>query len=149
MLSDVQPLPFAVTEVKRSERRKNPAAPFTTSTLQQEAAKSLRFSARRTMSTAQRLYEGQEMGERGQIGLITYMRTDSTRVSPIAVGQAREWIGARFGDAYVPESPNLYGGGNAPASQDAHEAIRPTDATLEPSEARAVPRAGPGAASTS
>jgi DNA topoisomerase I len=135
VLSDVEPLPFEVTEVKRSERRKNPSAPFTTSTLQQEAAKRLRFSARRTMSTAQRLYEGQEIGGRGQIGLITYMRTDSTRVSPTAVGQARDWIGQKFGSSYVPKSPNLYGGGNTPAAQDAHEAIRPTDVTIDPAEA--------------
>ena len=135
VLDDVEPLPFVVTEVKRSERRKNPFAPFTTSTLQQEAAKRLRFSAKRTMSTAQRLYEGQEMGRRGQIGLITYMRTDSTRVSPTAVAQARDWIGKEFGDAYVPKSPNLYGGGKAPAAQDAHEAVRPTDVTIDPAEA--------------
>jgi len=135
VLRDVEPVPFVVTEVKRSERRKNPSAPFTTSTLQQEAAKSLRFSARRTMNTAQRLYEGQEIGGRGQIGLITYMRTDSTRVSPGAVGQARDWVRKEFGDDYVPASPNLYGGGNAPAAQDAHEAVRPTDVTIEPSEA--------------
>ncbi|NIW38495.1 MAG: DNA topoisomerase I, partial [Gemmatimonadetes bacterium] len=86
----VESVPFRVSSVKRRERRKNPSAPFTTSTLQQEAAKRLRFSARRTMSNAQRLYEGQEVGGRGQIGLITYMRTDSTRVSPVAVSQARE-----------------------------------------------------------
>jgi DNA topoisomerase-1 len=135
VLRDLSGIPFEVTEVKRSERRKNPAAPFTTSTLQQEAAKSLRFSARRTMSTAQRLYEGQEIGGRGQVGLITYMRTDSTRVSPVAVAQAREWIGREFGNDFVPTAPNLYGGGNAPASQDAHEAIRPTDVTIHPSEA--------------
>ncbi|MDZ7779169.1 MAG: type I DNA topoisomerase [Gemmatimonadota bacterium] len=135
VVADVESLPFVVSEVKRRERRKNPAAPFTTSTLQQEAAKSLSFSAKRTMSTAQRLYEGQEVGGRGQIGLITYMRTDSTRVSPTAVGQARTWIGEEFGDKYVPKSPALYGGGNAPAAQDAHEAIRPTDVTIDPTEA--------------
>lgn len=135
VVNDVEPLPFVVSEVTRRERRKNPAAPFTTSTLQQEAAKSLRFSAKRTMGTAQRLYEGQEMGRRGQIGLITYMRTDSTRVSPTAVGQARTWLGKEFGDKYVPKSPNLYGGGNTPAAQDAHEAIRPTDVTIDPTEA--------------
>jgi len=135
VLDDVEPLPFVVSEVKGSERRKNPSAPFTTSTLQQEAAKRLRFSAKRTMSIAQRLYEGQEIGRRGQIGLITYMRTDSTRVSPVAVAHARDWIGNAFGSAYVPRSPNLYGGGKAPAAQDAHEAIRPTDVTIDPTEA--------------
>jgi DNA topoisomerase I len=127
---------FEVTTVKRRERRKNPAAPFTTSTLQQEAAKRLRFSARRTMSNAQRLYEGQEIGSRGQIGLITYMRTDSTRVAPTAVDQARDWIKDEFGQDYVPKSPRLYGGSQQRAAQDAHEAIRPTDVTILPSEVR-------------
>ena len=92
VLAAVGGAPFEITTIKRRERRKNPAAPFTTSTLQQAAAKRLRFSARRTMSNAQRLYEGQEIGGRGQIGLITYMRTDSTRVSPTAVEDARAWI---------------------------------------------------------
>ena len=136
VLGAVSDVPFTITTVKRRERRKNPAAPFTTSTMQQEAAKRLRFSARRTMSNAQRLYEGQEMGGRGQIGLITYMRTDSTRVSPTAVDQARTWIKEQpeYGERYVPASPRLYGGNNARAAQDAHEAIRPSDATILPSE---------------
>jgi DNA topoisomerase-1 len=131
----VKDSPFEVTSVKRRERRKNPAAPFTTSTLQQEAAKRLRFSARRTMSNAQRLYEGPAVGARGEIGLITYMRTDSTRVSAEAVGQAREWVGQEFGDEYLPRAPRLYGGKQQRAAQDAHEAIRPTDVTIHPREA--------------
>ena len=131
----IKSVPFAVTEVKRRERRKNPAAPFTTSTLQQEAAKRLRFSAKRTMSNAQRLYEGQEIGGRGQIGLITYMRTDSTRVSPDAVDQARTWVAEEMGEDYIPKAPRLYGGKQARAAQDAHEAVRPTDVTIHPSEA--------------
>ncbi len=135
VVRDVADVPFTVTEVKRRERRKNPAAPFTTSTLQQEAAKRLRFSARRTMSNAQRLYEGQEIGGRGQLGLITYMRTDSTRVSPDAVDQARAWLTSEFGDSYVPKAPRLYGGKQQRAAQDAHEAVRPTDVTIHPSEA--------------
>ena len=135
VVRNVADVPFAVTEVKRRERRKNPAAPFTTSTLQQEAAKRLRYSARRTMSNAQRLYEGQTIGARGQIGLITYMRTDSTRVAPSAVEEARTWITAEFGDAYVPNAPRLYGGKQQRAAQDAHEAVRPTDVTIDPSEA--------------
>ena len=135
VVRDVADVPFAVTEVKRRERRKNPAAPFTTSTLQQEAAKRLRYSARRTMSNAQRLYEGQTIGARGQIGLITYMRTDSTRVAPSAVEEARTWITAEFGDSYVPKAPRLYGGKQQRAAQDAHEAVRPTDVTIDPSEA--------------
>jgi DNA topoisomerase-1 len=135
VVAAVEGTDFSVSTIKRRERRKNPAAPFTTSTLQQEAAKRLRFSARRTMSNAQRLYEGQSIGDRGQIGLITYMRTDSTRVSPVAVDQAREWIGKEFGADFMPKSPRLYGGQQQRAAQDAHEAIRPTDVTLHPREA--------------
>jgi len=135
VVADVSDVPFRVTDVKRRERRKNPAAPFTTSTLQQEAAKRLRFSARQTMSNAQRLYEGQPLGDRGQVGLITYMRTDSTRVSPEAVGEARSWIEGEFGADYLPKSPRLYGGQQQRGAQDAHEAIRPTDVTLLPAEA--------------
>ena len=135
VVDDLTGIPFVVSEIKRRERRKNPFPPFTTSTLQQEAAKRLRFSARQTMSNAQRLYEGQSIGGRGEVGLITYMRTDSTRVSPEAVNQARSWIRGEFGADYVPDAPRLYGASNAPAAQDAHEAIRPTDVTLLPSEA--------------
>jgi len=134
VLRAVESVSFEVTSVKRRERRKNPFPPFTTSTLQQEAAKRLRFSARRTMTNAQRLYEGQAIGSRGQTGLITYMRTDSTRVSPIAVSAAREWIRDEFGESYLPKSPKLYGGNQQRAAQDAHEAIRPTDPTILPSE---------------
>ncbi|MEE2905533.1 MAG: type I DNA topoisomerase [Gemmatimonadota bacterium] len=135
VVTDIDAVPFNATEVKRRERKKNPAAPFTTSTLQQAAAKRLRYSARRTMSNAQRLYEGQPIGDRGQVGLITYMRTDSTRVSPNAVNSAREWIESEFGSAYTPSSPRLYGGQQQAAAQDAHEAIRPTDVTIHPAEA--------------
>lgn len=135
VVDDLTGIPFVVSEIKRRERRKNPFPPFTTSTLQQEAAKRLRFSARQTMSNAQRLYEGQSIGHRGEVGLITYMRTDSTRVSPEAVGHARTWIRQEFGADYVPDAPRLYGGAQGPAAQDAHEAVRPTDVTLLPSEA--------------
>ena len=135
VLNAVGDVPFRVTSVKRRERRKNPAAPFTTSTLQQEAAKRLRYSARRTMSNAQRLYEGQPIGDRGQVGLITYMRTDSTRVSATAVDQAREWVEGEFGKDFVPSAPQMYGGKQQRAAQDAHEAIRPTDVTIHPREA--------------
>ncbi len=126
---------FRVRDVKRRERRKNPASPFTTSTLQQEAAKRLGFSARRTMTVAQRLYEGLDVGARGSAGLITYMRTDSTRVSPVAVGQARQWIEAEFGKAFMASAPRLWGGNQQKGAQEAHEAIRPTDVTLLPAEA--------------
>ncbi len=131
----VRGVPFLVTDVKRRERRKNPSAPFTTSTLQQEAAKRLGFSARRTMSVAQRLYEGLEVGSRGTVGLITYMRTDSTRVSQMAVDEARTWISGEFGKDFLASTPRLWAGKQQKGAQEAHEAIRPTDATLHPSEA--------------
>ena len=135
VLDAVRGVPFVVTEVKRRERRKNPSPPFTTSTLQQEAAKRLGFSARRTMSVAQRLYEGLEVGARGTVGLITYMRTDSTRVSPVAVDEARGWIASEFGQDFLASAPRLWAGKQQKGAQEAHEAIRPSDATLHPSEA--------------
>ncbi len=134
-LSDIEGVPFDVTEVKRRERRKNPSAPFTTSTLQQEAAKRLRFSAKRTMSNAQRLYEGIELGARGAVGLITYMRTDSTRVAESAVSAARQWVTSEFGTSFVPQAPRLWGGNQQKGAQEAHEAIRPTDVSIHPQEA--------------
>ena len=136
VLNAVRDLSFAVTNVRRREQKKNPPAPFTTSTMQQAASKRLRFSTKRTMSNAQRLYEGQEIGSRGQVGLITYMRTDSTRVSPTAANQARSWIKeqSEYGEKYLPAAPRLYSGKNKDA-QDAHEAVRPTDVTIVPSEA--------------
>ena len=136
VVDEVRGLDFRVGEVKRRERRKNPAPPFTTSTLQQEAAKRLRFSARRTMTNAQRLYEGVEAGQRGSVGLVTYMRTDSTRVASSAVEEARQWIAAEFGAAYVASSPRLWGGRQQKAAQDAHEAIRPTDTSFHPDDVR-------------
>jgi DNA topoisomerase-1 len=135
VLADVRGVEFPVAEVKRRERRKNPAAPFTTSTLQQEAAKRIRFSARRTMSTAQRLYEGVEVGEKGAIGLITYMRTDSTRVAGVAVDQAREWIASEMGKPFVADAPRYWTEKQQKGAQEAHEAIRPTDVTIHPTEA--------------
>ena len=136
VVAAVQNLDFTAGEVKRRERRRNPVAPFTTSTLQQAASKRLRFSARRTMSTAQRLYEGIELGGRGAVGLITYMRTDSTRVAPAAVEAARKWVSGEFGEDYVASSPRLWGGKQQKAAQDAHEAIRPTDPALHPDDVR-------------
>jgi len=127
---------FTATEVKRRDRRRNPLPPFTTSTLQQAASKRLRFSAKRTMSAAQRLYEGIELGGRGAVGLITYMRTDSTRVAPGAVEAARKWVNGEFGEDYVNPSPRLWAGKQQKAAQDAHEAIRPADPTLHPDDAR-------------
>ncbi len=136
VLGDLKDRPFTVSEVKRRERRKNPFPPFTTSTLQQEAAKRLRFAARRTMRVAQRLYEGVEAGERGTVGLITYMRTDSTRVAASAIDQARKWIKGEMGKAFVPSSPRSYQGKKQKGAQEAHEAIRPTDVWLHPTEAQ-------------
>jgi DNA topoisomerase-1 len=123
---------FEVTDVKRRERRKNPSAPFTTSTLQQEAAKKLGFGSKRTMRLAQDLYEGVELGEEGAGGLITYMRTDSTRVAESAALAARDYLRVLFGDQYLAVNPQLYGDDKAKNAQDAHEAVRPTDPTRRP-----------------
>ena len=124
---------FDATEVKRRERRKNPSAPFTTSTLQQEAAKKLSFGSKRTMRVAQDLYEGIEIGDEGQQGLITYMRTDSTRIADSASASAREYLRTLFGKEFVCATPQLYGSDKkAKNAQEAHEAIRPTDPTRRP-----------------
>jgi DNA topoisomerase-1 len=136
IVAAVRDLAFVVTEVKRKERRKRPPAPFTTSTLQQEAAKRRGFSSKRTMALAQGLYEGVELGDEGAVGLITYMRTDSTRVALSAVEAARGWIRRQFGDRYLPERPVLYGASANPEAQDAHEAIRPTDVGRTPESVR-------------
>ena len=127
---------FEVTEVKRRERRKNPAAPFITSTLQQEAAKKLGFGSKRTMRIAQDLYEGVELGSEGAVGLITYMRTDSTRVAESAAGAARDYLRSLFGAEFLADGMRLYGDGKGKNTQDAHEAIRPTDPTRRPDEVR-------------
>jgi DNA topoisomerase-1 len=128
---------FQVSEVKRRERRKNPAAPFTTSTLQQDAAKKLGFGSKRTMRLAQDLYEGIEIGkDEGSVGLITYMRTDSTRVAPSAAMQARDYIKMMYGKEYLPDAPRLYADSKSKNAQDAHEAIRPTDPTRRPEHIR-------------
>ncbi|MBY0492537.1 MAG: type I DNA topoisomerase [Gemmatimonadaceae bacterium] len=122
---------FLVTEVKRRERRKNPAAPFTTSTLQQEAAKKLGFASKRTMRLAQDLYEGIDIGIDGATGLITYMRTDSTRVGEESANAARDVLRAQFGEDFLAPTPQLYPTGKANA-QDAHEGVRPTDPSRKP-----------------
>ncbi len=134
ILSRLNDAQFEVAEVKKSVRRKSPAAPFTTSTLQQEASRRLSFQARRTMKVAQELYEGVDIKGLGPTGLITYMRTDSQRISEESRAQAYEYIKAHFGDEYVPEKPNKYKvKGNA---QDGHEAIRPSHPELTPSEVK-------------
>src|ERR1039457_258881 len=120
---------WTVRSFEKKERRKSPSAPFTTSTLQQQAAARLGFNVRRTMGVAQRLYEGIDLGAEGTTGLITYMRTDSPRVSPEAISAAREWIG-KLGSRYLPATANFYKGKKD--AQDAHEAIRPTDPTRTP-----------------
>jgi len=121
---------FIVKSVVVREKRRNPVPPFITSTLQQEAARKLRFSVKRTMALAQRLYEGIPLGKEGPTGLITYMRTDSTRVSNDAVQEAREFIAKTFGAEYLPETPNTYR--SKKDAQDAHEAIRPTSVAYTP-----------------
>jgi DNA topoisomerase I len=127
---------FEVTEVKRRERRKNPQAPFTTSTLQQEAAKKLGFGSKRTMRVAQDLYEGVELGDEGAVGLITYMRTDSTRVAESAAIASRDYLKTLFGAEFLADGIRLFGDSKKANTQDAHEAIRPTDPTRRPDEVR-------------
>jgi DNA topoisomerase-1 len=136
VLDDVRGKPFVVTAVKRRERLKNPPAPFTTSTLQQEAAKRLGFAAQRTMRVAQQLYEGVDLGSEGAVGLITYMRTDSTRVSAGAVDAARTLVRSTFGDPYVPAAGRMWAGKQQKGAQEAHEAIRPTDVERRPEAVR-------------
>ncbi len=123
---------FQVTDLRRRERRKNPQAPFTTSTLQQEGAKKLSFGSKKTMRVAQGLYEGVELGPEGAVGLITYMRTDSTRISEVAAQQARDYLTALFGAQFLAKGPQLYGKAGQANTQDAHEAVRPTDPTRRP-----------------
>ncbi|HVI11082.1 MAG TPA: type I DNA topoisomerase [Candidatus Binatia bacterium] len=123
---------WTVRSVDKKERRRNAAPPFTTSKLQQDSSRKLRFSVKRTMMIAQRLYEGVEMGEEGSVGLITYMRTDSTRVAPEAIAEVREYIGKEYGQNYLPEQPNTYK--EKKEAQAAHEAIRPTSAMRHPDQ---------------
>jgi DNA topoisomerase-1 len=136
VLAAIDDVPFIITEIKRRERVKNPPAPFTTSTLQQEAAKRLGFSAQRTMRIAQQLYEGVEVGAEGSVGLITYMRTDSTRVAQSAAEHAQSWVEDQFGKKYLPGSLRLWGGKQQKGAQEAHEAIRPTDIERRPEQLR-------------
>lgn len=131
LLADLERARYSVARVKTGERKRNPAPPFTTSTLQQEASRRLGFTARRTMATAQQLYEGIELGEGQAVGLITYMRTDSTSVSEVAQKEAREYVVGRFGADYVPVEPPQYKT-RSKGAQEAHEAIRPTQVAREP-----------------
>jgi DNA topoisomerase I len=130
IVSEVKDLPFKVSQVTKKQTRKNAPPPFITSLLQQEAFRRLRFSAKKTMSVAQALYEGVDLGARGLVGLITYMRTDSFRLSDDAISEARALIQKNFGKDYLPETPNRFK--SRKGAQEAHEAIRPTSAELEP-----------------
>ena len=131
ILSLIKDAAFEVGEVKERERQRHPSPPFTTSSLQQEAARKLGFRAAKTMSVAQQLYEGVELGKEGTVGLITYMRTDSTRISETAQGEAKDYITGKYGQEFVPESPRQYSK-KAANAQDAHEAIRPTSVLHDP-----------------
>lgn len=128
--ADIENVVFKVVEIKKRQRQRKAPAPFTTSSLQQDAARKLGFTSRKTMMVAQQLYEGISLGRKGPTGLITYMRTDSTRISDIALNEARTFIEENFGKEYLPEKPNIYVAGKS--SQDAHEAVRPTNVQLTP-----------------
>ena len=126
--------PFSVTSVKKTQKQRSPAPPFITSTLQQEASRRLNMTPRRTMSVAQQLYEGVEITGIGSVGLISYMRTDSLRLSDEAVAAARSFISENYGQEYCPKTPRVYK--TKASAQDAHEAIRPTDVALTPDRVR-------------
>jgi DNA topoisomerase-1 len=133
VLVDMETAAYTITKIKRGERRRKPSAPFTTSTLQQEASRKLGFTAKRTMALAQGLYEGQDVGNGGATGLITYMRTDSTNVSAAAQNEARQYVTKKYGSDFLPSNPPQYKTKSANA-QEAHEAIRPTSVMREPEQ---------------
>jgi DNA topoisomerase I len=130
IVDDLVDASYVVRSVTTREKKRNPVPPFITSTLQQESSRKLRFSVKRTMMLAQGLYEGKELGEEGSVGLITYMRTDSTRVSEDALAEVRAFVGERYGQNYLPESSNVYK--TKKDAQDAHEAVRPTSVLRTP-----------------
>src|SRR5580765_1024850 len=130
IVSEAEKQTFVVSDVTTKERKRNPVPPFITSKLQQEASRKLGFAVKRTMMIAQKLYEGVELGNEGSVGLITYMRTDSTRVSDAALGEVRDFIGKQYGDKYLPEKAVHYR--SKKDAQDAHEAIRPTEVARTP-----------------
>lgn len=129
-VAELENLPFSISKVTAKERRRRPVPPFITSKLQQEGARKLGFTAKRTMMVAQRLYEGIELGQEGPVGLITYMRTDSTRIADEAIEEVRKYIGERYGQEMLPDKPNIYK--SKKGAQDAHEAIRPTSVFRDP-----------------
>ena len=135
ILVNMETAAYSITKIKRGERRRKPYAPFTTSTLQQEASRKLGFTAKRTMGLAQALYEGQDVGEGGTTGLITYMRTDSTNVSELAQKEARDYVMGKYGADYLPSEPPKYKTKTAGA-QEAHEAVRPTSVMREPEKVK-------------
>jgi DNA topoisomerase-1 len=130
IVEEIKAADAKIAKVEKRKRQRKPQPPFITSKLQQDAARALRFTAKRTMGVAQSLYEGVELGDEGAVGLITYMRTDSTRVSDEALSQVRELIQGQYGGDYLPEKPNVYKGKKG--AQDAHEAIRPTSMERSP-----------------
>ncbi|MBL93057.1 MAG: DNA topoisomerase I [Myxococcales bacterium] len=130
ILDDIKKADAKIASLKKKKRQRKPTAPFITSRLQQDAARALRFTAKRTMRTAQGLYEGKDMGDEGPVGLITYMRTDSTRISNEALAEVRDYIGKNYGNEYLPKEPNVYK--SKKGAQDAHEAIRPTSIERTP-----------------
>ena len=134
VIADTKSAVFAVKSVKRADKQRSPSPPFTTSTLQQEASRKLNMTPRRTMAIAQQLYEGVDVAGEGTVGLITYMRTDSLRISDEAQAQARELIQSRYGTAYCPDVPRKYK--TKAGAQDAHEAIRPSDPALTPEQVK-------------
>ena len=135
VIADLEGSRYVVKEVRQREFQRHPAAPFTTSTMQQEASRKLGFSAKRTMAVAQQLYEGLSIGAEGSLGLITYMRTDSTNLAVSAVAEAREYIAERYGAAFVPEQARAFKS-RAKGAQEAHEAVRPTSVRREPDSLR-------------
>lgn len=134
ILAELDRAEYRVEKIIKREKKRNPAPPFTTSTLQQEAYRRLNFTARKTMMVAQQLYEGLDIGLEGTVGLISYIRTDSTRISPIAQAEARSYIENKFGSAYVPPEPRQFT--MKGKAQDAHEGIRPTSVAREPEAIR-------------
>lgn len=132
ILKEIEKSQYIVKKVKEQEKKRAAAAPFITSTMQQEASRKLGFTTKRTMMVAQQLYEGVDIKGHGSVGLITYMRTDSTRISAEAQSEAREYISKKYGQDYIPQTPKIYK--NKSASQDAHEAIRPTYIDMAPDD---------------
>lgn len=134
VLAEIADQSFVVREVKKREKRRQPAPPFTTSSLQQEAYRKLNFPARKTMMIAQQLYEGLDLGDEGTVGLVTYIRTDSTRIADEALVEVRELISSKYGVNYIPEAARIFP--TSRKAQDAHEAIRPTSVLRSPEEVK-------------